>query len=308
MQQAQLKQDIELLVDGIVADFARPGPLPHESLQAAADNWEEVLPEFLDMIEAYVRHPGLDEVIQEALFLVVHLFGQMRETRAYRPTMRLLALAPRHVEAVLGDAIGETLPRIAINLFDGDPGPIRDVIGNPGADQFVRGGLLEALAYLARDGRLDRDEMARYLLNCYAELHPQSPNFLWVGWQRAVAYLGLAEFRSLVRKAFARGMIEAFVMRYEDFEEDLRRALAGAGADPDADADLRPFGTVAEELAGWHCFTEKYRLERERRAATRLDPYDPPTPQPYVNVLRHVGRNDPCPCGSGQKFKRCCLQ
>ena len=21
----------------------------------------------------------------------------------------------------------------------------------------------------------------------------------------------------------------------------------------------------------------------------------------------HIGRNDPCPCGSGRKFKRCCL-
>lgn len=31
-----------------------------------------------------------------------------------------------------------------------------------------------------------------------------------------------------------------------------------------------------------------------------------PAPQP----LRHeqkVGRNDPCPCGSGWKYKRCCL-
>lgn len=24
-------------------------------------------------------------------------------------------------------------------------------------------------------------------------------------------------------------------------------------------------------------------------------------------VARHVGRNDPCPCGSGKKFKKCCL-
>ncbi|WP_197427437.1 SEC-C metal-binding domain-containing protein [Bradyrhizobium retamae] len=22
---------------------------------------------------------------------------------------------------------------------------------------------------------------------------------------------------------------------------------------------------------------------------------------------RHVGRNDPCPCGSGKKAKKCCL-
>ena len=24
-------------------------------------------------------------------------------------------------------------------------------------------------------------------------------------------------------------------------------------------------------------------------------------------VMRKVGRNDPCPCGSGLKYKRCCL-
>ncbi|MBN8944495.1 MAG: SEC-C domain-containing protein [Rhizobiales bacterium] len=23
--------------------------------------------------------------------------------------------------------------------------------------------------------------------------------------------------------------------------------------------------------------------------------------------MRHVGRNDPCPCGSGKKAKKCCL-
>ena len=24
--------------------------------------------------------------------------------------------------------------------------------------------------------------------------------------------------------------------------------------------------------------------------------------------MSKVGRNDPCPCGSGKKFKRCCLE
>ena len=28
--------------------------------------------------------------------------------------------------------------------------------------------------------------------------------------------------------------------------------------------------------------------------------------EPYVAPER-VGRNDPCPCGSGKKFKKCCL-
>ena len=29
-------------------------------------------------------------------------------------------------------------------------------------------------------------------------------------------------------------------------------------------------------------------------------------PEPYVNPLSRVGRNDPCPCGSGKKYKNCC--
>ena len=28
--------------------------------------------------------------------------------------------------------------------------------------------------------------------------------------------------------------------------------------------------------------------------------------QPFVRTARKVGRNEPCPCGSGKKFKRCC--
>jgi len=29
--------------------------------------------------------------------------------------------------------------------------------------------------------------------------------------------------------------------------------------------------------------------------------------KPFINIDRSVGRNDPCPCGSGKKFKKCCL-
>ncbi|MGD9569606.1 MAG: preprotein translocase subunit SecA [Sedimentibacter sp.] len=29
-------------------------------------------------------------------------------------------------------------------------------------------------------------------------------------------------------------------------------------------------------------------------------------PQPVVNKQKKVGRNDPCPCGSGKKYKKCC--
>lgn len=34
--------------------------------------------------------------------------------------------------------------------------------------------------------------------------------------------------------------------------------------------------------------------------------YAPPPPQPHVRTTPRIGRNDPCPCGSGKKYKKCC--
>ena len=33
----------------------------------------------------------------------------------------------------------------------------------------------------------------------------------------------------------------------------------------------------------------------------------PPTPKQMARKPPKVGRNEPCPCGSGKKFKKCCL-
>jgi len=30
-------------------------------------------------------------------------------------------------------------------------------------------------------------------------------------------------------------------------------------------------------------------------------------PRPIVSVTSKIGRNDPCPCGSGKKYKKCCM-
>ena len=30
--------------------------------------------------------------------------------------------------------------------------------------------------------------------------------------------------------------------------------------------------------------------------------------QPYARTHRKIGRNELCPCGSGKKFKKCCIE
>ena len=32
------------------------------------------------------------------------------------------------------------------------------------------------------------------------------------------------------------------------------------------------------------------------------------TSETYVRINPKIGRNDPCPCGSGHKYKKCCAK
>ena len=46
------------------------------------------------------------------------------------------------------------------------------------------------------------------------------------------------------------------------------------------------------------------KTSREEAEAKPNSPREPQKPQP-VHVEKKVGRNDPCPCGSGKKYKNC---
>ena len=77
----------------------------------------------------------------------------------------------------------------------------------------------------------------------------------------------------------------------------------------DPDPDMRPppieadkrQQLIAEMVAG---LTRIYRhFEPARRVSSRVPPM-----APRRRGTSKVGRNDPCPCGSGRKYKHCCAQ
>lgn len=46
--------------------------------------------------------------------------------------------------------------------------------------------------------------------------------------------------------------------------------------------------------------------ERTQSALPGEDPLVSPDPIESIKADKKTGRNDPCPCGSGKKYKQCC--
>jgi hypothetical protein len=286
----------------IIAGLNEPEALPIEAIRAAQANRDSMVPIFLRNIEE-LWSPDGTPIARSALFFVFHLLGEWREKSAYRPLAKLLRLPSGEIDAVLGGAITETTHRVMASVFDGDPNPLYEIILDKDADEFIRSRMCQAIAILARRGDLPRAEAVRFLHACYSRLEPQHDCFVWSGWLDAVAWLGLADLTPLVQQAFARGSIDPTWLKYEDFETDLHHAVGHPGAEPlHPDGDLTLFGDTIAELSDWYCFKPEARPHQQDERA-------PPAPLylPERNPFRKVRRNDPCPCGSGKKFKKCCL-
>jgi hypothetical protein len=290
-------------ISTIIDRLADAEDLPEDAIRAAREQRAAAAPAFVDLVERYLAGEPDAEERERALFYIFHLLGEWREKTAYRPLARLLASDADEVDELLGDATASTAHRVMAAVFDGDPRPLYQVIEAEHADPFVRSRMLEALAMLVLRGELERGEVARYLRDAFSSLEPQSTHFVWFGWQSAIAALGLAELSSLVEKAFARGLIDSMDMRFADYESDLEHALAHSESPwrVAAPNEFAPFEDTIEELSSLYAFSADDDEDEDDWAPAFG------ASEPAINPFKGVGRNDPCPCGSGRKFKRCCL-
>jgi hypothetical protein len=299
--------EMSMDAEAILRELTYATDLPREALQAASAQRVELVPRFLGVIEDYLGREPAERASPTPLFFIFHLLGEWREKTAYRPLARLLRRPADEADAIFGDATTSTCHRVMAAAFDGDPQPLYEIILDPNAEEFIRSRMCEALAMITLRGELDRAQTSRFLRDAYSELLPQRHCFVWFGWQSAIAMLGLGELRVLVKRAFDRGFIDRHLLGFDEFEQDLQHGIERPGEPwQPGDNEYALLGDTVEELSRWHCFAEGNDEDPEQWP--QPDEFEPILSEPHRNPFKGIGRNDPCPCGSGKKFKKCCLQ
>jgi len=108
--------------------------------------------------------------------------------------------------------------------------------------------------------------------------------------------------RELIQSAYKNHRCDAWLANLEDvewefsepFEKSLRHRNPSDHFRPE---ELKRLGKISERIHTDHPFDDVPPEEEE-------DLY--PASEPYVRTEPKIGRNDPCLCGSGKKYKKCC--
>ncbi len=274
-----------------------------EACKAAFEHGRDACPAFIEYIEAAAEANDIGRTWEfEATYWLCCMFAEWRETRAYRPMSRLFRCQPQYVDDLLGDRITEDCHRLMASVFDGDLSVLFDIIRDETAEEFMRGGMFEALTIIGLREPDHRDAIKEFAKDFASSQFAEATEPIWTSWAMCIGYLGFVELKPLVKHIFAAEKITDFTMFFKDFEKDLEKGL-----DPEAREEVaqRKHYSLWGDTLRIAMYSDGMAKEREHKL------YDPPNAHnPLSSIKSHgrkPGRNDPCPCGSGRKYKKCCL-
>jgi len=238
------------------------------------------------------------------LFRGLHILGGARDRESYQPLLRLLRRPFDEIDDLLGNGITESLAKIVTGVFDDDAEGLFALMVDRSIDEFIREALFGAATFLAWEGRIQRERFRQFLVRFHEERLADNGDQAWAGWLQAIMLLGLRDLVPLVDEAWREGRLSEQWVDRSEFDDEL--AAAERAPDNIDRFTQRYLGYIEDVLVSldWTRGSED-EFEGDEEQDPWAD-FDYPN-EPVRNPWRHVGRNDPCPCGSGKKAKKCCL-
>jgi hypothetical protein len=306
-------------------DFA-----PYEAaLRAAVAQRDAITPELIAAIERvsadsgpYLEHP------ERCLHLfAIYLLAQFRETGALDCFVRFFSLPSEQALDLTGDLVTESGARVFASVCGGNPAPLLRLAHDETVNEFVRGQAIEALLVQSTWGERTREAVITELRGLFSSLPKPGNGSVWAALVGAVDAFNALELLPEVRQAYAEGLVDETILGLDDIDPSEPRQ-PWSFPRPSAEESFRCFKErnapidAINECSAWICFRdegEESDLPDEEEETDWGDGtddtfapqvYEPKAytpPKPYVAPPK-IGRNDPCPCGSGKKYKKCCCR
>ncbi len=294
----------------ILQQFERhTGKFARAAVEAAVAQPEEIAPELLRILEdAADRAAQLDaEGDYIAHLYAMFLLAQFRETRAYPLVIRFASLPGDLPHSLCCDFITEDLGRVLASVCGGELAGIQSLIENEGADQWVRGAGLDSLVTLVATGQKSRDEIVTYFADLFRGKLVRRWSHVWDALISDSSELYPADLLDDIERAYEEGLVNPGYIGLDDVKRDLAEGKDATLAKLRDDPHRRLVEDTVAEMGWWACFQEDSRSGVKNTGPAPANSRIPAVPSSQVQkAMPKTGRNEPCPCGSGKKYKKCC--
>jgi hypothetical protein len=307
--------------------------LPIAGLEFVKANWSEFYPELERLIDQFIADDtSLTDDQQVILYFGTLLLAELKYSPALEKCLQLFArndtfLTP--LEAVFGDALTELTPTLFYNVVDGNTQALCNYIVDGHQAMYGKASAIEAVFAQYEAGIIDEFVLSAHVtrwLTVFSALPSSTNSFLLSALADSCIDYELDDFKSQFI-----GLCDKDLFDEDRFKQDEVKAWNRVGARKLIESGIiqTQFNVVATLSAWADDNSEDESEELDNMLNEDLGDfegfdslmgedgllanilYDENTileNSVPVSSLPTAGRNDPCPCGSGKKYKKCCLR
>ena len=296
-------------------------------IEAAKSNWSVFYPELERLIEQFIAvDSSLTDEQETILFYGTLLLAELKYSPALETCLELFARSDSFLtplDSIFGGALTELTATLFYNVADGNTQALCDYIVDGHQAMYGKASAMEAVFAQYEVGIIDKVELGNHVTRWFAGFLaiPSSINSFLIS---ALAdsciqyqlddfksqFIGLCDkdlfdedrFQNDEVKAWKRSevpkLIESGMIQTEfNVVETLNAWAVDDSEEQETDSSLN------EDFAEFDSLMKEGGLLADimYNENTILENSVP------VSSLKAAGRNDPCPCGSGKKYKKCCF-
>ncbi len=264
------------------------GPFPYEAVRRAIEERERIAPLLLRVLEDAIAEPKalLHKPDYMAHVFAMFLLSQFREKRAYPLLVQFFSLPGELSLDLTGDVVTEDLERMLASVSCGDTTLIKELIENPHVNEYVASAAVRSLVALVAAEEQTRESVVEYFRSLFRGKLRREPSHVWESLVWCSIDLYPEELRADIAACFGAGLVNEFFVSPDQVEEALADGPETTLSRLTDDPWYRLIEDTTKEMEWWACFQPEYGSAKTKK--------------------RKIGRNEPCPCGSGRKYKKCC--
>ena len=256
-----------------------------------------LLEELSKNIENYNSEKGFPIFVDYALFLL----AEFKEKKAFPLILKMLSIPNLDGFDVLGDGVMEKLSSIMVSVFDGDFLGLNKIIENKDIDSYIRNSALETYVYFYQNNLVDKKDLIQFLRKIILLYNYDDDIYNFI--LTVIISTHLIEMIPDVKIMFEQDAIDYYIRGgYAEFIDYLFNY--------DKFDTIDIISNIEDNMASWYCFHKEEKDNKEfdydNMEQAMNEFIKESTNQNIINYNK-IGRNDPCPCGSGKKYKKCCL-
>lgn len=276
---------------------------PHVLVKEILEESEQTVPKLLAILDEFFAQTLRDmsnETWREGVFVLL-LLAKLREKRAFPYVVRFCSLPHKALEDFGFRVITKYTTELLASTFNGDWNALYSLVTNQHLYEFSRSWALLAHVTLYKYDMMSREHILKVFSDLFIELYDDfsSVPTVLVG---CCDHIHATEFYEQIDNYFLNDMVDSRIVTQERIKKRFiiskKDALKKLRENTPHLSFIDDIEWFSEKLFGPfkydydYCKKDKYNVfGAGSRSCSSFK----------------VGRNDPCLCGSGKKYKKCCL-